>query len=81
MPLLAVGAAFSFVAGTVPHAPAWMQNAGLEWAFRLGSEPRRLWRRYFYLNPAYVFLVAIQALGVRTFHTDGQSPGRKLLYG
>jgi N-acetylglucosaminyldiphosphoundecaprenol N-acetyl-beta-D-mannosaminyltransferase len=81
MPLLAVGAAFPFLAGFVPQAPAWMQNAGLEWMFRLISEPRRLWRRYAYLNPAYLFLVGLQALGVLHFSTDGRSPAHELLYG
>jgi exopolysaccharide biosynthesis WecB/TagA/CpsF family protein len=81
MPLLAVGAAFPFLAGICPQAPRWMQDAGLEWLFRLRSEPRRLWRRYLLLNPAYVFLVAMQALRVWSFSTDGQSPNHELLYG
>jgi N-acetylglucosaminyldiphosphoundecaprenol N-acetyl-beta-D-mannosaminyltransferase len=81
MPILAVGAAFPFLAGIIPQAPGWMQDAGLEWFFRLSSEPRRLWRRYLFLNPAYLFLVAIQALGVTKFSTDGQSPTHELLYG
>jgi N-acetylglucosaminyldiphosphoundecaprenol N-acetyl-beta-D-mannosaminyltransferase len=81
MPILAVGAAFPFLAGLLPQAPFWVQNAGLEWLFRLGSEPRRLWRRYFFLNPAYVFLVALQALGISEFPTDGQSPIRETLHG
>ncbi len=66
-PLIAVGAAFDFHAGMLPQAPAALQRAGLEWLFRLGCEPRRLWRRYVYLNPAYVGLVMMQALGVRSF--------------
>ena len=37
---------FSFVAGTLSRAPAWMQRTGLEWCWRLGQEPRRLGRRY-----------------------------------
>ena len=41
-----VGAAFDFIAGTAKQAPAWMQENGLEWFFRLTHEPRRLWRRY-----------------------------------
>jgi exopolysaccharide biosynthesis WecB/TagA/CpsF family protein len=45
MPILAVGAAFPFLAGMTPQAPAWMQDRGLEWFFRLFSEPRRLLRR------------------------------------
>jgi N-acetylglucosaminyldiphosphoundecaprenol N-acetyl-beta-D-mannosaminyltransferase len=43
--LLGVGAAFNFHAGTVPWAPAWVRRAGLEWAYRLAHEPRRLWHR------------------------------------
>lgn len=81
MPILAVGAAFPFLARITPQAPRWMQDAGLEWLFRLQSEPRRLWRRYLLLNPAYLFCVAMQALGVSRFSTDGQSPTHELLYG
>ncbi len=62
-PCLAVGAAFDFIAGTVPQAPAWMQRRGLEWLFRLWQEPRRLWRRYLVYNPLYAALVAAQACG------------------
>jgi N-acetylglucosaminyldiphosphoundecaprenol N-acetyl-beta-D-mannosaminyltransferase len=81
MPILAVGAAFPFIAGMVPQAPRWMQDRGLEWLFRLFAEPRRLWRRYLYLNPAYVCLVALQVLGISKFPTDGQSPTHEVLYG
>ncbi len=44
--MLGVGAAFDFLAGSKPQAPRWMQRSGLEWLFRLATEPRRLWRRY-----------------------------------
>jgi N-acetylglucosaminyldiphosphoundecaprenol N-acetyl-beta-D-mannosaminyltransferase len=81
MPLLAVGAAFPFLAGVIPQAPSWMQKTGLEWLFRLSSEPRRLWRRYLFLNPAYLFLLTLQALGFSKFPTNGQSPTSELLYG
>lgn len=54
MPLLAVGAAFDYHAGLLRKPPAWMQRAGLEWLWRLGLEPRRLWHRYLVLNPAYL---------------------------
>ena len=53
-PLLAVGAAFDYHAGLLRAPPSWMQRAGLEWLWRLGLEPRRLWRRYVLLNPAYL---------------------------
>jgi len=81
MPILAVGAAFPFIAGLIPQAPLWMQDRGLEWLFRLTSEPKRLWRRYLYLNPSYVFLVMLQALGLSRFNTSGKVPDSELLYG
>jgi exopolysaccharide biosynthesis WecB/TagA/CpsF family protein len=62
MPALAVGAAFDFHAGTAAQAPPLLQRAGLEWAFRLAHEPRRLWRRYLRLNPLYLMRVAQQVL-------------------
>jgi N-acetylglucosaminyldiphosphoundecaprenol N-acetyl-beta-D-mannosaminyltransferase len=65
--LLGVGAAFDFHAGLKRQAPRWMQQAGLEWLFRLLSEPRRLWRRYLINNPLFVWGVLLQALGVRRF--------------
>lgn len=52
--LVAVGAAFDFVAGHKSQAPRWMQQNGLEWVYRLGSEPRRLWRRYLIGNVRFV---------------------------
>ena len=52
--LVGVGAAFDFHAGLVPQAPDWMQRTGLEWAYRLAHEPRRLWKRYAKYNPAFV---------------------------
>lgn len=60
--MLGVGAAFDFLAGTKRQAPAWMQRGGLEWAFRLMTEPRRLWRRYAYHNPRFIALLAGQYL-------------------
>jgi N-acetylglucosaminyldiphosphoundecaprenol N-acetyl-beta-D-mannosaminyltransferase len=81
MPILAVGAAFPFLAGKMPQAPQWMQDAGLEWLFRLSTEPRRLWRRYLFLNPAYLLLVALQALRLSRFSTAGGPPAVGLPYG
>lgn len=60
--MLGVGAAFDFIAGVKPQAPSWLQDAGLEWLFRLATEPRRLWRRYAYHNPRFVALLAKQYL-------------------
>jgi N-acetylglucosaminyldiphosphoundecaprenol N-acetyl-beta-D-mannosaminyltransferase len=53
--LVGVGAAFDFHAGLKKQAPRWVQRSGLEWFFRLGTEPRRLWRRYLVNNPAFVW--------------------------
>lgn len=60
--MLAVGAAFDFIAGTKPQAPRWMMRNGLEWAFRFATEPRRLAGRYLKTNPRYMALVAFQWL-------------------
>jgi N-acetylglucosaminyldiphosphoundecaprenol N-acetyl-beta-D-mannosaminyltransferase len=54
--MIGVGAAFDFLAGTKRQAPVWMQRNGLEWLFRLCAEPRRLWRRYAYIVPRFLFL-------------------------
>lgn len=61
--LIGVGAAFDFHAGLKRQAPRWMQRSGLEWLFRLLSEPRRLWRRYLLNNPVFVWRVLLQQLG------------------
>ena len=58
--LVGVGAAFDFHAGLVPQAPNWLQESGLEWAYRLAHEPRRLWRRYMRYNPRFVGAFARQ---------------------
>lgn len=60
--LIGVGAAFDFHSGRVKRAPLWAQRAGLEWMFRLLSEPRRLWRRYLVLAPRFATLVFFQIL-------------------
>jgi N-acetylglucosaminyldiphosphoundecaprenol N-acetyl-beta-D-mannosaminyltransferase len=65
--LIGVGAAFDFHAGRKKQAPRWMQRSGLEWLFRLGSEPRRLWRRYLINNPLFVYRVLLQATGLRRY--------------
>ncbi len=81
VPIVAVGAAFDFHAGTVPQAPPRWQALGLEWLFRLLREPRRLWRRYVFLNPLYVVLVALQWSRLRRFPPDdARAPGHDLNY-
>jgi N-acetylglucosaminyldiphosphoundecaprenol N-acetyl-beta-D-mannosaminyltransferase len=63
--LVGVGAAFDFHAGLVPQAPAMLQDSGLEWAYRLVQEPRRLWRRYLRYNPRFVRAFGAQLIAHR----------------
>jgi N-acetylglucosaminyldiphosphoundecaprenol N-acetyl-beta-D-mannosaminyltransferase len=58
--MLGVGAAFDFIAGVKKQAPSILQRLGLEWLFRLLSEPRRLWRRYLVRNPRFLYLFGLQ---------------------
>jgi N-acetylglucosaminyldiphosphoundecaprenol N-acetyl-beta-D-mannosaminyltransferase len=67
--MLGVGAAFDFIAGQKKQAPSWMQKRGLEWLFRLTTEPRRLWKRYLYSNPRFIGLFAAQAARARFLKT------------
>ena len=80
MPLLAVGAAFNFHAGQLAQAPPGWQARGLEWLFRLIQEPRRLWRRYLLLNPLFVSLLALEAVGLGVVPA-GKAPGEPVRYG
>jgi N-acetylglucosaminyldiphosphoundecaprenol N-acetyl-beta-D-mannosaminyltransferase len=72
--MIGVGAAFDFLAGAKKQAPLWMQRNGLEWLFRLMTEPRRLWRRYSYIVPIFIILSAHQLfrnlLGLGSSHRD-----------
>lgn len=54
-PIVCVGAAFDFLSGRKPRAPIWMRRAGLEWLFRLISEPGRLWKRYLAGNAVFLW--------------------------
>jgi len=65
--LVGVGAAFDFLSGCKPQAPVWMRRNGLEWVFRLASEPARLWRRYLLGNPRFLWLLFLQSVGVLKF--------------
>lgn len=82
MPLMAVGAAFDFHAGTLSQAPKVLQDFGLEWFYRFVHEPRRLWRRYLLLNPQYVWLVIRQILRREAFPVAVQvPPTREMRFG
>jgi hypothetical protein len=82
VPVLAVGAAFDFHAGTLPQAPPFLQAHALEWFYRLSQEPRRLWKRYLLLNPVFMTLLALQRSGLRVFDPgDARPPTQEILYG
>ena len=63
--LMGVGAAFDFHAGMTRQAPRFMRRSGLEWLFRLSTEPRRLWKRYLKIVPLFLWFVLLQKLGIR----------------
>jgi N-acetylglucosaminyldiphosphoundecaprenol N-acetyl-beta-D-mannosaminyltransferase len=63
--MIGVGAAFSFFSGEVSQAPRWMMALGLEWLYRFGQEPRRLWQRYLINNPMFVLLFGAQVAKYR----------------
>ncbi|VAX35394.1 N-acetylmannosaminyltransferase [hydrothermal vent metagenome] len=65
--MIGVGAAFDFFAGTKRQAPVWIQKSGLEWLFRLCSEPKRLWRRYVLGNTLFIFLILKETITGRIF--------------
>ncbi len=60
--VMGVGGTFDVYAGLVSRAPVWMQRNGLEWAFRLAQEPRRMWKRYLVGNSRFMWLVAKEML-------------------
>ena len=66
VPMLAVGAAFDYIAGNITRPPRWMQRVGLEWLFRLYQEPRRLFRRYLVHNSLFCLMLAREMLQKRT---------------
>jgi exopolysaccharide biosynthesis WecB/TagA/CpsF family protein len=73
MPAVCVGTAFDYHA-VGEDAPMWMQRSGLQWLWRLAREPRRLWRRYLLLNPAYVGMFLAQLLRLWRPDTAGRAP-------
>lgn len=75
--MLGVGAAFDLHAGLRKDAPNWMKRAGLQWFHRLAQEPRRLWKRYLYIVPAFMVLMTLQRLGLRTYTLDVPASGEE----
>jgi N-acetylglucosaminyldiphosphoundecaprenol N-acetyl-beta-D-mannosaminyltransferase len=65
--MLGVGAAFDMNTGRLKRAPAWMRESGLEWLYRLLSEPRRLWRRYLITIPQSMWSISLELFHIRKF--------------
>ena len=68
--MLGVGAAFPIHAGLQKDAPEWVKEAGLQWLHRLCQEPQRLWRRYLDIIPTFLWLSAMQLLGIKRFEVN-----------
>lgn len=82
MPLIAVGAAFDFHAGTLSQAPNVYQKWGLEWFYRFWKEPKRLWKRYLLMNPLYLWFLSLQKASLMKFDPgDVTPPEEELRYG
>jgi N-acetylglucosaminyldiphosphoundecaprenol N-acetyl-beta-D-mannosaminyltransferase len=76
--MIGVGAAFDFLTGRKRQAPPTLQAAGLEWLFRLATEPKRLWRRYLGQNPRFAVLFSAQVLSVRLGGQRRSLPSQEL---
>jgi N-acetylglucosaminyldiphosphoundecaprenol N-acetyl-beta-D-mannosaminyltransferase len=71
---LGIGAGLDFLAGRHKRAPRWMAKSGLEWAFRLAQEPRRLWRRYLVESPRFATIVLATLLAPRSTRVRESQP-------
>ncbi|QBG47322.1 glycosyltransferase [Verrucomicrobia bacterium S94] len=70
--MLGVGAAFPIHAGLQKDAPEWIKNSGLQWLYRLCQDPKRLWRRYLYIVPVFLWLATLQVLGIKTYEISSE---------
>ena len=68
--MIGVGAAFDIHTGRISDAPAWIKKIGMQWMHRLCQEPRRLWKRYLYNNPVFIFKIIQQLLRDRLRRTN-----------
>jgi N-acetylglucosaminyldiphosphoundecaprenol N-acetyl-beta-D-mannosaminyltransferase len=75
--MVGVGAAFDFLSGTKKQAPKWMQKSGLEWLFRLITEPGRLWKRYILGNSIFIYLVCKELIGGRLLKEKNKNRRQK----
>jgi N-acetylglucosaminyldiphosphoundecaprenol N-acetyl-beta-D-mannosaminyltransferase len=65
--MIGVGAAFDLHTGHMKDAPSWIKAAGLQWLHRLFQEPKRLWRRYLFNNPRFLFNIALQFASIKRY--------------
>lgn len=65
--MLGVGAAFDIHTGRIKDSPPWLQAMGLQWLHRMAQDPKRLWKRYLTNNPRFLYLIAMQLLGLREY--------------
>lgn len=72
--MIGVGAAFDMHTGRIRDCPEWMKPLGLQWLHRLWQEPRRLWRRYLYNNPLFLFHVLVQLMKIRRYEIPVSDP-------
>lgn len=72
--MVGVGAAFDYHTGRLHDSPHWVKRCGLQWAHRLLQEPSRLWRRYLRNNPEFLFRIALQFAGWRTYPLANSCP-------
>jgi N-acetylglucosaminyldiphosphoundecaprenol N-acetyl-beta-D-mannosaminyltransferase len=69
--MFGVGAAFDFHTGKMNEAPRWMMRSGLQWLHRLGSDPKRLWKRYGVIVPTYLARIFLQRTGMKRYPVEG----------
>ncbi len=74
--VMGVGGTFDVVSGNVRRAPEWMQRNGLEWAYRVGQEPRRMWKRYFITNNRFAVML-LRARIASAFQGTAGQPNEK----
>lgn len=75
--MVGIGGALPVMIGQQKRAPLWMQKVGMEWAFRLGQEPRRLFKRYAVTNSIFVWLMTKEYVSNRFFHHPPTNPNAK----
>lgn len=71
--MIGVGAAFDLHTGRIKDSSSWVKEAGLQWLHRLLQDPKRLWRRYFFNNPRFVWKISLQLAGLRRYPLKGSS--------